>query len=207
MRPAKRLEPPPCRIGCPPQNDAIPVALGGVWWCGSSALPGRIRKGPAGGDGDDGGHNDVDGDDVDDAFGHARELAEETAGVGEDHRLGHPEPADPARPGFGPRRLDDRRTHDAERHVVAVGGDRVGQRLLAERLGVGVGVGPPDAGRAGATGLDQLRLHPAFAQLLGLRGEGGCAGRPELTASFGAELDQSVGLTAGRLGVAAQPTS
>ena len=71
--------------------------------------------GPAGGDGDGGGDDEVDGDDVDDALGHAGELLEEAAGVADDHRLGHAEAADPARPRLGERRLDDRRPHDRHR--------------------------------------------------------------------------------------------
>ena len=42
---------------------------------------------------------------------------QQAAGVGDDHRLGHAEAADPARLRLGERRLDDRRAHDADRHV------------------------------------------------------------------------------------------
>ena len=38
---------------------------------------------------------------------------QQAAGVGDDHRLGHAEAADPARARLGQRRLDDRRPHDA----------------------------------------------------------------------------------------------
>ena len=55
------------------------------------------RLGPAGGDGQDGGHHQVDRDDVDDALGHAGELAQQPAGVGDDDRLRHAEAPDPAR--------------------------------------------------------------------------------------------------------------
>ncbi len=60
----------------------------------------RDRRGPfgaEGGDGDDRGDDDVDRDHVDGALGHAGELVEQAAGVGDQHRLGHAEPADPAR--------------------------------------------------------------------------------------------------------------
>ena len=53
--------------------------------------------GAEGGDGDDRGDDEVDGDHVDRALGNPGELAQQAAGVGEDHRLGHPEAADPAR--------------------------------------------------------------------------------------------------------------
>ena len=51
---------------------------------------------------DDGGHHEVDGDDVDHALGDAGELLQQAAGVGDDHRLGHAEAADPARAGARP---------------------------------------------------------------------------------------------------------
>ena len=56
-----------------------------------------LGRGLAGGDVDDGGDHEVDGDDVDDALGDAGELLQQAAGVGDDHRLGHAEAADPAR--------------------------------------------------------------------------------------------------------------
>ena len=153
-----------------------------------------------GGDGDDRGDDEVDGDDVDDALRHAGELAQQAPGVGDEHRLGHPEAADPARPRLGPRRLDDRRAHDADRHVALA----VGERLLAEGLGEGVGVGPTDAGGTGPAGLDEAVADPALAQLLGLGGERRRAGRAQLGAGGGAELDELRRIAAGRLGVAAQ---
>ena len=136
-----------------------------------------VALGALGRHGDDGADHEVDGDDVDDALGHAGELLEQAAGVGDDHRLGHAEAADPAGAGLGQRRLDDRRPHDADRHV-ALGLD---QRPLAERLGVGVGVGPAERGGAGPAGLDQSVARPsALAELLGLGGQRRRAGRAEL---------------------------
>ena len=67
---------------------------------------GRVRA--VGGDGDERRDDEIDGDDVDDAFGHARELAEQAPGVGDDDGLGHPEAPDPSRARLGERGLDDR---------------------------------------------------------------------------------------------------
>ena len=143
--------------------------------------------GPEGGDGDDRGDHEVDRDDVDGALRGAGECAEQSAGVGDDHGLGHAEAADPARLRLGERRLDDRGSHDRDGHVAL----HVGQRLLAERLGERVGVGPADAGGAGSPGLDELVLHPALAELFGLRREGGRPGGAEFGAGVGAELDEA----------------
>ena len=101
------------------------------------------------------------------------ELVEQAAGVGDQDRLGHAEPADPAGLGFGERRLDDRRRHHRHR-------DRtldVGQRLLAERLRERVGIGPADARRTGSPGVHEFVLHPSIAERLRLRRQCGCTGR------------------------------
>ena len=128
---------------------------------------------PAGGGVDDRGHHHVDGDDVDRALGHAGELLQQAAGVADDDRLGHAEAADPAGPGLGPGRLDDRRPHDRHRDVAPL----LEQRPLAEGLGVGVGVGPAERAGPGPAGLDHALLDPRLAALLGLgrqrRGAGG----------------------------------
>ena len=108
--------------------------------------------GPERGDGDDRRDDEVDGDDVDRALGHAGELLQQPAGVAEDDRLGHAEAADPTGERLGQRGLDDRRPNDRDRHVAL----DLGQRLLAERLRVGVGIGPADAGGARPAGLDEL---------------------------------------------------
>ncbi len=76
-----------------------------------------VGRRPGAGDGADGGGDLVDRDDVDDALGHAGELLQQAAGVGDDDRLGHAEAPDPARLGLRPGRLDDRRAHDADRDV------------------------------------------------------------------------------------------
>jgi hypothetical protein len=65
-----------------------------------AAARGNLRDvrgafGAGGGHGDDCGHHDVDGDHVDRALGDAGELAQQTAGVRDDHRLGHAEATDP----------------------------------------------------------------------------------------------------------------
>ena len=76
--------------------------------------PGGVGAG--GGHGDDGGHHQVDGDDVDHALGDAGELLQQAPGVGDDDRLGHPEAPDPSRAGLGQGRLDDRGPHDGDGH-------------------------------------------------------------------------------------------
>ena len=80
----------------------------------------------------------------------------------------------------------------------------VGQGLFAEGFRERIGVRPPDAGGAGAAGLDQLVLDPAFAELLGLGGERGCTGGSEFGAGLGAELLQSFAGSARGVGVGAQ---
>ena len=133
--------------------------------------------------------------------GNPGKLTQQSAGVGDQHGLGHPEPADPARSRLGQRGLDDRRAHDAHRHVAL----DIHQRLLAERFREGVGVGPADAGRPGPSGRDQLVAHPALAQLLRLRRQRRRTRSSELETGLLAQRGQPVGLAAGRLGVAAQP--
>ncbi len=147
--------------------------------------------------GDDRGDDEVDRDDVDRALRGAGECAEQSAGVGDDHGLGHAEAADPARLRLGERRLDDRGSHDRHRHVAL----HVGERLLAERLGERVGVRPADAGGPSSPGLDELVLHPALAELFGLRREGRRPGGAELGAGLGAELDEPFGFAAGGIAV------
>ena len=159
--------------------------------------------GSEGGDGDDRGDDEVDRDDVDGALRGAGECAEQSAGVGDDHGLGHAEAADPARLRFGERRLDDRGSHDRDRHVAL----HVGERLLAERLGERVGVRPADAGGPRPPGFDELVLHPALAELFGLRRERGRAGGAEFGAGLGAELDEAGGFAARRVAVGAQASA
>ncbi len=156
--------------------------------------------GPEGGDGDDRGDDEVDRDDVDGALRGAGECAEQSAGVGDDHGLGHPEAADPARLRFGEGRLDDRRSDDRD----GDGALHVGERLLAERLGERVGVRPADAGRPRPARLDQLVLDPPLADLFGLRRERRCAGGAEFGAGLGAELDEVGRLAARRIAVGAE---
>ena len=103
---------------------------------------------------------------------------EQAPGVGEDHRLGHAEATDPARPGLGQGGLDDRGPHDADRQVAP----GLLQGLLAQRLGVGVGVGPAQGGGPGPAGLGHPVGDPALAELLGLVGQEGHAGGAQLVA-------------------------
>ena len=117
-----------------------------------------------GGHGDDGGHHQVDRDDVGHPFGDAGELLQEAPGVGDDDRLGHPEAPDPARTRFGEGGLDDRRADDGDRHGLPVLGD---QGTLAEGLRVGVSVRPPERLGPGLARLDHLFLDPVLAKALG----------------------------------------
>jgi hypothetical protein len=125
---------------------------------------------------DHGGDDEVDGDDVDHTLGDAGELLQQPARVADDDRLGHAEAADPSRAGLGDRRLDDRGTHDGDGHVAAC----LEQGLLAECLGVRVGVGPAERRGARASGFDELIVHPALAELLGTRREQRDAGGAQL---------------------------
>ena len=153
--------------------------------------------------GDDGGDHDVDRDDVDGSLRHAGELVEQTAGVGDQYRLGHPEPPDPARLRFSERGLDDRRADDRHRHRAL----DVGECLLAEGLGERVGIGPADAGGACPTCFDQLVLDPLLAQLLGLRGERRGARGAEFGAGFLAERFELLAAAARCVGVGSQPAA
>jgi hypothetical protein len=149
------------------------------------------------GHGEDRAHDEVDRDDVDRPLRYAGELLQQTAGVRDDDRLGHPEPADPARMRFGQRRLDDRRTHDRHWHRAL----RFHQRLLAEGLRVRVCVGPSQAGGPGPPGVHELIGHPPLAPLFCLGGQGGCAGRTQLGAGVGSERLEHVLHPAAVLGV------
>ena len=152
---------------------------------------------------DDRSDHDVDRDHVDGPFGNAGELVEQAAGVGDQHRLGHAEATDPARLRFGECRLDDRGADDRHRH----GALDVGERLLAERLGERVRVGPADAGRTCPPGFDELVLHPLLAQLLGLRCERRSAGGAELGAGLLAERLELLAAAAGGVGVGPQASA
>ena len=164
---------------------------------------GGAFAGTEGGDADDGCDDEVDGDDVDGALRNTGELAQQPAAVGEDHWLGHAEATDPARARLQPRRLDDRWADDAHRHVAS----RVDQRLLAERLGECIGIGPADARRARPAGIDESVANPALAQLLGLGGQRRGAGGAELAAGLGAQAGELLWLPTGGLVVAAEPAS
>jgi hypothetical protein len=79
------------------------------------------------------------------------------------------------------------------------------ERLLAERLGHGVGVGPAEARSAGPAGLHQLRLHPVLAELLALGGQQRGPGAAELLTSRRHERGELLGLAARGLGIGADP--
>ena len=142
------------------------------------------------GHGDDGRHHQVDGDHVGHPFGDPGELAQQAPGVGDDDRLGHPEPADPPRSGLGQGGLDDRRADDGEGDGVAV---LRHQCPLAQGLGVRIGVGPPEGLGPGLADGDHLLLDPVLAQPLGPLGEQMEAGPAQLLAGRLVELLEPLG--------------
>ncbi len=121
-----------------------------------------------GGHGDDGRHHQVHRDDIGYPFGHAGELPQQPAGVGDDDRLGHPEAADPSRPGLGQRRFDDRGPDDGHRDGIPELGH---QRPLPQRLGVGVGVRPPERLGPGLARSHHLLFDPVLPESLGPLGQ------------------------------------
>ena len=129
------------------------------------ALLGRSR--PSGRDGDDRRGDQVNRDHVDDALGYAGELPQQAPRVGDDHRLGHPEAADPSRNRVGERGLHDRGADDRYGQVSL----RFREHDLAERLREGVGVGPTERLGAGPTELDEMVGHPVLTQSLRPLGE------------------------------------
>ena len=100
----------------------------------------RFELGALCGDRNDRSGNKIDRNDVDNAFGNAGEFFEKTACVTDDDRLGHTESANPAGNWFSKRRFNNRRTHDADRHIAA----GFNKRTLAEGFCVGVRVGPSE---------------------------------------------------------------
>ena len=163
----------------------------------------RGLLGAGSGDGDDRGDDDVDRDDVDGAFGDAGKLRQQTAGITDDHRFGHAEATNPAWPGFGQRRLDDRRAHDADGHVALV----LGESLLAKGFGVGVSVGPTQAGGTGPTSFNQFVGDPALTQLLGLACQCWSPGGAEFFDGPARKLRNRCGSRLGSFGVASQTAS
>ena len=150
----------------------------------------------------DGRHHQVDRDDVDDAFGHARELAEQAPRVGNDDGLGHPEATYPAGAGFRQRGLDDRRPHERNGDPAL---PLLDQRLLAESLGEGVGVGPTERERPRRARPHELVADPLLAEFLRFGCDqvvpGGTDLRPRLFGEL-AQLFRRAGL---RLQVVAEP--
>ena len=163
------------------------VALGWV----DEALPG---------DGDDGGHHQVDRDDVGDPFGHAGELPQQAPGVGDDDRLRHAEASDPARAGLGERRLDDRRPDDGHGEGVAELRDEC---PLSQCLRIGIGVGPPERLGSGLAHLDHLLLDPVLPQSFRPLGQQMQAGAAQFPSGLLVEPGQAIGAAGLGLGVAA----
>ena len=180
--------------------DEVPVAQR-VDGAGSHLGDGRLVGDGTGGGVDDGGDDEVDRDHVDRALGHTGELLQQPAGVGDDHGLGHPEPADPSREGLVERRLDDRGAHDRHGDVAAV----LQEGPLTERLRVGVRVGPAERRGPRPARLHHLLLHPGAPALLGLAGQRRDARGPDLVACLLAEARQRIGSSAVGLGVGARP--
>ena len=140
---------------------------------------------------DCGGHV-VDGDHVEGSLGSAGKVLQQAAGVGDDDRFGHAEPADPAGERLRHCRFDDGRAHDRQRD----GASGLGQRRLGEGLGESVRVGETEGGRPGATHLHQPRPYPALADLLALGAQGGCSGCAEFGVRLAGELLEPFGCAA-----------
>ena len=142
----------------------------------------------------DGRDDEIDGNHVDDAFGNAGELFQQTAPVGEEDRLGHAKPTDPAGKWFGDRGLDDRRSQDRHGHIAAC----IDQRTLTDGLRERVGVGKAERRRSCAAHGDHAIGDPIGPQRFGLLCEQRGAGRAQLVARRFAELGQTVGRPARR---------
>ena len=147
--------------------------------------------------GDDGGRDEIHGDDVDDALGDTRELLEQPTCVTDDDGLGHAEAADPARGWLGECGFDDGWAHDADGNIAAV----LDQCSFSECLGIGVGIGPPQRGGTGTTGLDHAIGDPGNTQTLGLLRQQGGAGSSEFASGIGPELLELLGRAALGIGV------
>ena len=139
----------------------------------------------------------IDGDDVQDRIGQARELGQHTAAVGHDQRIGDLVAVDPARVGLRHRGFDDRGAHEGD--AVPVAGPQLLGDLLGHRLGEGVDVGPAHGLGAGAAEVDQALIDPLAARLLGGGGDG-LGAHPAVTALRGADLGAQ-GLGPAGLGV------
>ena len=133
--------------------------------------------------------------------GSAGEILQQPAAIGDDHRLGHPEAADPARERFHQGRLDDRRPHNGHPHRPPA----LHQRPFAERLGVGVGVGPAQGLGPGPAQFHQPVVDPALAQTLRPRGEERGARRPQFGVGLAGEALEQLGTAALGVGVGPGP--
>ena len=158
--------------------------------------------GPPRRDGEDGCHDEIHRDHVDDAFGHPGELAQEAPGVGDDDRLRHAEAADPSGPGLRQRGLNDGGPHEGDGDLTF---PLLDERPLTERFREGVGIGPSERERPGRAGSDQFVAHPLFAHLLGLRRDQVIAGGADLRSSLFGEAAQLLGSPGFGLEVVAQP--
>ena len=162
---------------------------------------GAVRVRSPGGDGDDRRHDEIDRDDVYDSLRHARELSQQPAGEGDDHRLGHPKAADPARSWLAQGRLDDRWPDEGDGEI----GPRLEEGPLAERFRIGIGVRPAERLRPAAAGVHHSMRHPVLANSLGLVGEERRPGRPELCPCAALKLSEAVGSAALGIGIRPRP--
>ena len=134
------------------------------------------RQRPARRHGEYGRHHEVHGDDVNDALGDAGELLEQATGVTYDDRVGHPKAPDPSRVRLGEGGLDYGRPHDRQWQPTAP----LEERPLAQRLRVGVDIGPTQGLGACFAQLDQAVLGPLGPKLLGALGQQGDPGGAQL---------------------------
>jgi hypothetical protein len=170
----------------------------GVSRAGSDLVDGRaFWRGPVGGYRDDCGHDEVHGDDVDDALRHARELPQQAAGIRDEDRLGHAEASDPAGLRLGEGGLDDGRANEGDGDVAS----SLEQSAFAERFRIGVGVRPAKPSGAGAAGRDHPVLHPVFSEPLRLVGQERGARGAELRASGLVKGGEAIGRPALSVGV------
>jgi len=103
--------------------------------------PRTARLGPAGRHGEDRRDHHVDRDDVDDPFGDAGELPEETSSVRDDDGFGHTKAADPTRSRLCQCRLDDGGPYKGDGDAPL---ELLDEGPLAEGLREGIGVGPSE---------------------------------------------------------------
>ena len=131
---------------------------------GAVVVLGPPHLGRGGAHRDDGVDDVVAGNDVDDRIGRGGKFRQLPLAVGQDDRVRHLEPLDPAGMWVPQRRLDDGRTHDGHPHVPAV----IRDHGLPHRLGEGVDIGPSERARPLGTCGDEFLLDPFDATAFGV---------------------------------------